>query len=214
MRGVKAGIGLSLAIMVVIILTLTSPLALVAINSIYRTDWAMIGNLGQAYGFASAALSGLAFLAVAYSIRIQQRDSRAFRREAHRPIHMELLRMAIEDPSLAGVTRPDPSESLESKRRYLYANLYVQFWRVNFAHTRVMNESDVKGEAQNLFSGEAGREYWKRSRAGWLIYERPGATARERRFIELLDHVYEESVRHGPAFPYPGTEIPPTFEAQ
>ena len=109
------------AISGIIVGTLVSPVLLFGISRIFRGNWVAVGNIGQAYGFASAILSRLALLAVGYSLIVQQRESRVVRIENQRVQHTELLRMGIEDPTLIGVALVDPSQSIEHKRRQLYA---------------------------------------------------------------------------------------------
>jgi hypothetical protein len=87
----KEKAGWILAVSGIFIGTLLSPALLLGIDHILHTNWVTVSSIGQTYGFASAALSGLALLAVAYSLIIQQRESKAARAQNQRVLHTELL---------------------------------------------------------------------------------------------------------------------------
>jgi hypothetical protein len=189
-----------LAISGIFVGTLASPVLLFGISRIFHEEWITVANIGQTYGFASAALSGLALLAVAYSLIIQQNESRVMRAENQRMLHTELLRMGIEDPSLIGVVLIDPSESVELKRRRLYANLIIQSMKISYTHSRVLNDESIREEAGYMFGGIVGRTYWERRREA---FREDAASPRERAFFEILDEAYARSLQGGPPLSYP-----------
>jgi hypothetical protein len=123
-----------------------SPVMLFALGRAIHENWVTASNIRQAYGFASAVLSGLALLAVAYSLIAQQHDSRLTRIENQRALHTELLRMAIDDPSLIGVLMTGPSRNLDSKRRFLYVDLIYQAMRADYVNSRIFNDDETRNE--------------------------------------------------------------------
>jgi hypothetical protein len=76
---------------VLLVITLASPLFLEAVRLSFDLDWPFLASVGETYGFAAALMSSLAFLAVAYSISIQVRESRAFRAQTHRDQYFQLI---------------------------------------------------------------------------------------------------------------------------
>jgi hypothetical protein len=196
--------GWLLALAAVLIATFLSPVLVLTLGRILHEDWVTVGNIGQTYGFASATLSGLALLAVAYSLIFQQHESRTVRIENQRALHSELLRMAIEDPSLIGVIMIDPAENMELKRRHLYANLLVQSTRMSYVHSRVLDDETVRSEISYFFQGAVGRAYWQKRRDE---FRKEAVTPRDARFFELLDQSYARAVRSGPPLPYPKSDL-------
>jgi hypothetical protein len=194
-RRIWVALGWTGVVLAVLTLTLLSPYLFFMVTNRTEADWATAGNIGQAYGFASAALSGLAFSAVAYSLLMQRRESQAARHEAQRPMHMDLLRMAIDDPDLLQAGAPElTSRGAEGARQHLYINLLVQYWRMNFVGTKVSHPESVSGAARSLFKGEAGRRYWqyvKSEAIGRWALDGP----RDELFVELIDKAYQEAIQ-------------------
>lgn len=149
--------GWLLAVSGVFVGTILSPVLLLGIDHLFHANWVTVSNIGQTYGFASAILSGLALLAVAYSLIIQQRESTVARIENQRILHTELIKMAIEDPSLMGVVLVDPAENIEVKRRRLFTNLFIQSMRISYAHSGVLSADAVRSEIDYAFRGVAAR---------------------------------------------------------
>lgn len=177
-------------ILVAFALILVSPLALVALAGAADADWVLVSNVGQAYEFASAALSGLALLAVTYTVFVQQRDSKAARVEAHRPAHLQLMKMAIDEPILMAALGA-PREDHDSSRQHLYINLLFSWWRHSFTTTGTQNEGELLENAGAVFRSAAGRAYWEQVRANHSGYYQ---TAKDREFANIVDRVYKEAV--------------------
>lgn len=194
MRGLKKGSGWVASITLILLLTLISPALLFNLSHMSGPDWTTIGNIGQAYGFASAALAGVAFLAIAYSLLLQQQEVRASRFEAHRQLQMELVRMAMDDPSLMEILAGN-SKGMELNRQYFYLNLWFQFLRTGFIETGSVTEGELRGDIRHFMSSEAGMSYWQIARRGWVVFE-PLRGRRDRKFREIAERTYQSILEH------------------
>ena len=89
---------LSLIVFVVAMAGLAASPAL--LESLYPADQghAEIGNVGQAYGAASAMVAGLALFVVAASVFVQYRQLRAIEIQALSEFNEELVLLAMESP--------------------------------------------------------------------------------------------------------------------
>ncbi|MGW0502938.1 DUF6082 family protein [Micromonospora sp. NPDC003241] len=105
---------LLLAVLAILAAVLLSPAGLLWIGERPGYDWSLLGNVGEAYGAASAILAGLALMGVAISLIIQAREAKAAREQALRALHTDLLKMAIVPTSAA--FHPDRGPELPGGR--------------------------------------------------------------------------------------------------
>lgn len=144
--------------------------------------WIRLANVGQTFGVLSSIISGLALGALVVTARLQFREIQGNRRELERQreflmqshselrrtaeanrgqLHLEILRLAIDDPQLAEVWPPYlPGLSPKQNRQYLYANIIYQFqqtWMRVGGH----GDEDVLGTMRYLFTSPIIRDYWK-----------------------------------------------------
>jgi hypothetical protein len=180
-----------------LVLVSLSPLALEAIGSSSRANWAKLSNIGQTYGAVSALLAALALAGVAVSIFAQVREARHNRWEAGRARHFELMRIAIEDPfyrqvfSMPGV--PDDQSRLTG-----YINLLFEYWTMLWEFGD-MPEDLVRSNVAGVLATEAGSFFWRESGSAKLEHSR---SRHEYRFYEIANEVYRDC-----GIP-PGGEIP------
>lgn len=88
-------------------LVLASPLALTVFeDGAADRDWRRLSEIGQTYGAVSALLSTLALGGVLVSLLLQRQAARLEREQAQRALHVELMRMAIENPDLQACFGP------------------------------------------------------------------------------------------------------------
>jgi hypothetical protein len=197
------------------------------------STWLLWGNVGQTFESVSAAFSGLAFIALVVTFRIQYKELRLQRMELEmqrklmeesrtelhlaaeaelRKLHVQLIAMAIQDPALAAVW-PDLgfSASPERNRQHLYSNLIVwHYWLAR--RIGGYSEEQVRSQLRYLFTSPLVREYWAAAdfaRAGISDEE----DCDEWRFAQLVDEVYRSSVDPAPdptdpRDPYPAPRDP------
>jgi hypothetical protein len=183
----------ALVVLSIITVVALSPLAMAAAvpNSLTNDTLQRISNIGQTYGAASAVLSAIALLGVGASIILQILDSRNSREQNMRILHLDLFRIALDDPKLLDCWgKFSSSTNVAQQRHLIYANLIVSFWRTAF-ETGGMGENELRIVADGFFDGKIGREYWTNAKQS---RKRSAMTHRSRCFITILDERYEAAV--------------------
>src|SRR4051794_25384527 len=90
-------VALALGVVGVSILVAVSPFL---VDSLYRDgDWTRPGNVGQAYGAASAILAALALGIVAVSLILQRTQFRRHHRAIRRDCTRDIVKLVLEDPA-------------------------------------------------------------------------------------------------------------------
>jgi len=137
-------------------------------------DWSRWSDVGQTFGALSSIISGLTLVAVVVTARAQSRELERQRRflvsnnselqrtaEANqRTLHLEILKMSIQDPKLAEVwPQYAPDLPADLNRQYLYANIIYQF---HWTSLQLGNYSDneVTSTLRYLFTSPLMRGYW------------------------------------------------------
>lgn len=197
-------------------LVAASPLALPALDG-NGEDWERIGNIAQAYGAVSALLSGLAVVGVAASLILQAKEAKAARIQSTRLMHIELTKMAMDNPEYLDCWGgPDSSRTVLLRRQHMYVNLAVSHWETWFELGDLTDEW-LAAMCDEIFAGEIGRSFWARSRTSRM------ATAPNRKLKhlnEIIDSRYEASLgtppRTDPALPDLGVPglVPPRMGDQ
>jgi hypothetical protein len=195
MNRITGRTGWLVSVTIILVVTLGSPVLLVIIGKSLDADWAMAANVGDSYGFASAALAGLAFLGVAYSMLLQRHEVRASRMETHRNLQLELYRFAMNDPSLREVFF-GKCEDGEHQRQMIYMNLWFQFLRTGYVEMGTTGERELRGDIVGLFSrSDSAIDYWEWSRSGWISTDTIRGS-KDKRFIAIVDSIYLTAVRN------------------
>jgi hypothetical protein len=164
------------------------------------TDWHELSEIGQAYGGVSAILSGLAFCGIAVSLILQWRQVRLTQVMTERERHFELVKMAVDDPTL--MFTPIPVTSGAEQRRWMVFNLWVAHWAMLW-DTRSINQVVLRKLFDGLFSDDLALKYWVVSRLSWRM--EPGR--RRRAFLAVADEAYNRALGARPgAVSQPSTE--------
>ncbi|MFI5835011.1 DUF6082 family protein [Micromonospora sp. NPDC051300] len=187
---------LLLAVLAVLVAVLLTPLGLLWIGDRPGYDWPLLGNVGQAYGAASAILAALALIGVVVSLIVQAREAKAAREQALRALHTDLLKMAIDAPDLLECWGPiEESTDLAWFRRHVYSNLIVTHWQLMW-EVDTLSEAHLEVLADQFFKGVSGRRFWAEARGPRMKAE---TSRRARRFTSVMDRRYQRAVAAGPA---------------
>ncbi|WP_327661146.1 MULTISPECIES: DUF6082 family protein [unclassified Streptomyces] len=113
-------------------------------------------------------------------------ERRRLARAHQQRMHWELLRKAIDDPSLASVIDTyDKSIPAEKRRLFLYANL----WYTNAFHLYLAGTLDLKelhGHLRELFQNPIMRDYWEASRGQRATLDQKSAEVRIGHMVDQL----------------------------
>jgi hypothetical protein len=186
----------TLVIVSLMVLTLLAGVGLAAVLG-HRgapEDWSKWSDVGQTFGALSSIISGLALVVVVISARTQAREMRRSSTAELNMLHLEILKLSINDEELAEVwpaLLPDLSPKLN--RQFLYANIIYQF---HWTTLRLEKASDAKvlGSMRYLFTSPLMRQYWAAAEHGRTSLE-PGSP--EQLFAKKLDDLcrdYETAV--------------------
>lgn len=200
--GASAGrVVLLLAILLLVIvsvgLVVVSPLALRALDSGSQVDWNRLSNIGQTYGAVSAIIAAVALLGVMISLVIQSREARAVRKSARRAHHVELMRMAMDDPRYMECWGPYVTDTFAAEGQYTYINLIVAH-RYSEYEVREMSEVLLRATAKYVFASAPGRVYWQN---GGRFWRDNYSGRRARRFYRVLEETYQEAIKKPPSRP-------------
>lgn len=161
-------------------------LGLGAVASLQTLDtsngWADRANVGDSFGVVNAIVSGLALAALVVTLWLQSRELALQRVElamqrtsleqsrvelyrsaeaSLRMLHVDLIRMSIDDPSLALVWPPlDPGAPHDRERQYMYANLIYQHMWLSLRISDYTDEQ-VQNRLRYIFTSSLMREYWR-----------------------------------------------------
>lgn len=123
-------------------------------------------------------------------------------------LHLEILKMSINDPELAEVWPAfQPGLSVESNRQFLYANIIYQFHWTSLKLNRATDE-EVLGSMRYLFTSSLMRSYWVAAERARSSLE-PGSP--EHAFAKKLNDLcrdYEAAVATADSRRRPSMEAP------
>jgi hypothetical protein len=183
----------TVSVAIVFLGVLLSPILLGFIDGLTSRDWSRLSDIGQAYGAASAILSGLALIGVALSTWVQAREGRAMRVQMIRSHQFELNRYLMDtaDFQAPGWTWL-PAEQ-EARRRTLFTVATFQYFKTGYV-ADVFSEVSVRSElAREVFSTEFGRAYWEMARPKWVADAASGSR-RDKEFIRVIEEEYKAAL--------------------
>jgi len=171
-----------------------------------------MGTIGQIFESVNAAFSGLAFIALVVTFRLQydelklqraelqnqhqamDKSQGALRRSAEadiRALHMQLIKMSMEDEDLAAVwpQYEGPISAVRSKQNK-YVNLIIQHHRMLYAMS-TYEKSEIVTSMRYLFASPIVRSYWEGSMIARRVFEVSGNAEAE--FDAIIDAVYRDT---------------------
>jgi ABC-type multidrug transport system fused ATPase/permease subunit len=156
-----------LLVLVSVGLVVASPWALRALDrNGDAINWNRLSEIGATYGAVSAIIVAIALLGVVAALVIQSREAKAARKNAQRAHHVDLLRLAMDDPSYMECWGPYLTESFDTERQYTYVNLIVTQWNSEY-EIGEMTDVLLRATAVSVFASSPGRQYWATSGSFW-----------------------------------------------
>jgi hypothetical protein len=178
-------------------LVVLSPLALRAYDGGDDVDWKRLSEISGTYGAVSAVVAAVALLGVVISLAIQNREVREARKNARRAHHVELMRLAMDDPRYMACWGPYLTDTFAAETQYSYVNLIVAHWYAEY-EVGELSDTLLRATAVNVFASEPGRHYWESTGTFWRDNY---AGRKARRFHHVLDETYNEAIRTPPVNP-------------
>ncbi|WP_235037255.1 DUF6082 family protein [Actinomadura sp. K4S16] len=191
----------TLAFSILFILVFLSPLALLALSGTFNANWTRISEIGQAYGGISALVSAIALCGLVVSLLLQIRSYRDNRKTVQRSGHLELIRMAMENPrailpvwGYSGIRVRDRTD--EQWRQFLFITSNFKHCQQGFLSGE-FSERVIRDElCQSAFQTEIGREWWQVARSTWEADAM--RDEKRRQMFEIIDSEYREAMEMPP----------------
>jgi hypothetical protein len=156
------------------------------------------GEFGDMFGAVNALFSGLAFAGVAYAIFLQQQaleiqreDTKKASGSNRRQLHIELQRMAMEDPDLQAVWGYSELETHTLRKQHAYINLVLSHWENDYVNGD-LSEQKLKVVAGRYMKEHHLRAFWKRTREYRRSSAIADADALSLKFHNIVDALYLE----------------------
>jgi hypothetical protein len=165
------------------------------IHSLYRDgDWTQPGNVGQAYGAASAILAALALGIVGISLVVQHTHFRRRQRAIRRADTRDIVKQALDEPAFAQCWGSRFAPEHIDERLFFYTNFVVLSWSDAWEEGD-LTEQQARAYLSSFFDSEIPRMFWERH--GPLRHLRLTLTRRDR-FDAMMNEEYLRAIRKGP----------------
>src|ERR1700754_3580439 len=115
-------------------------------------DWSRWSDVGQTFGALRSIIAILSLVAVVITARVQFRELQGSVAANLCTMHLEILKMSIEDQELADVWPAyAPDLSATQNRQYLYANIIYQFHWTSLKLNKA-SDAEVLASMRYLFT--------------------------------------------------------------
>jgi hypothetical protein len=144
----------------------------------------------MAIALTATAISALALLGVAISVREQVRQTRITQMQSVKSHQLELFRVAYEYPELQAGWSRTVDRPKEEWRLRTYVNLVFGYLQMGYAIGHIP-DGDVKRLLANRFRTRLGRDYWASS--GYAFRD-SATTRRAKRFYRFAEKEYRDAL--------------------
>jgi hypothetical protein len=174
---------------VLLSLLVLSPLGLAMFAHQIRADWTTIGNIGEAYGAASAIISGVAVVGVALSLYMQAHQNQLQQFQCVRAQQLELMKLLMDDPALLAVSLTADGMSRDRWRQGIY--IYLMFKHLEMQYVTGYAPGDaISRYAAEYFEIGFVRDWWRDTRDA---YARDASSRHRRAFHRIVDAEFRRS---------------------
>jgi Family of unknown function (DUF6082) len=163
-------------------------------------EWALLGNVGQAYGGVSALISALALIGVTGALLVQARQHKLDRLTAVRGQSSHISSVVREDIQLYAPVVGGELEDERSMRCRMLRIEFLHYLAIGF-NTGLLTEESLRGEAfAGFFRYEENRQFWEVANSYWLS----GTRGRKpRKFVKIANEELALAKSTGPGIPLP-----------
>jgi hypothetical protein len=128
----------------------------------------------------SAAVSSFALVAVAIAVKIQAKQARISQHQASLTFQLELIKLAVSDPSLRTIL--DPNSSPE----YLFRNLGHRYLRM-LHHFGDVPPAGISAAISSMEMSDEARDWWSSTRLNYLL---EATSRKDIEFVRIVDLCY------------------------
>src|SRR5690348_17169305 len=121
-------------------------------------------------------ISSVALVGVATGLLIQARQLRTSQLQAARSLHVDFIKLTMENPSIGSAMESDFSPEEAPKAAYL--NFYFMFLQTSYS-LRAVSKDSISFQAGRFFSSEYPRVWWAHARDAYRL---EAGTKREKEF--------------------------------
>lgn len=148
-------------------------------------------------------ISSVALIAVAMSLVLQNRQLRANQIQAVREMHLEVMKMVFDNPTLASSIYQTPYH--ENFPLTVLLNLHMSFWETSYS-LNVIDKFGLTSQVEWFFSSEDARAWW----AGGAreAYENEASTKTKKEFFMIVDRVFRDAMNALQASGSPDVSLP------
>ncbi|WP_216905877.1 DUF6082 family protein [Nocardia noduli] len=178
---------------------LVSPFLLLLLPAQDGADWWQLRQVSQTYGATTAIVSALALCGVSVSLFIQARQFKASRFENIRRHHLDLTRIAMDEPTIFApcIGRRFDPPGVEG-RQFYYTASWMRYGRMGY-ESGVISEQILRDDVLGaVFRSDIGRDYWAQTSKFWAP-GKSGYNRRTRTFKRIADEEYQKAIATGPA---------------
>jgi hypothetical protein len=137
----------------------------------------------------SVLISSVALLGVAMGLLLQARQLRASRIQAARASQVELLRFAIENPSM--VKTIDGFTNDETFVKFVIRNWYFTYLSMSYDN-RTISKASLQMVARTAFKDAFMRKFWSEAK---YSYSGVATSRREKDFFTIIDAEFQQATR-------------------
>ncbi|MEU4692336.1 DUF6082 family protein [Actinoplanes sp. NPDC023714] len=154
------------------------------------TTWQRWSDVGQAFGAVSSVVAAFAVAALVVTSTAQSRSQRDQQTEISlRQQHIELAKMAIDNPHLAAVWPRTTMEDPVTQAQYRYANLLLQHAWLHHK-TGLSSREEMISNMRYFFASPTIRDFWEKTastRRSIYVQGAPDAG-----MAEIADQIWQE----------------------
>jgi len=134
-------------------------------------------------------ISSVALVGVAAGLILQNRQLRANQIQIVREMHLELMKIGIDNPALStSIYEGIPPEEFS---RHSLLNFLMKFWETGYS-LRTISRNSVLLQATGLFASENARAWWVLVRNA---YQTEAGTRLEKEFFKIVDSAFNEAAQ-------------------
>jgi hypothetical protein len=153
-------------------------------------DWAVLSEIGQAFGTISALISAVALLGITASLRLQRQQTKVAQFQLVSGMRTDLLNLALEDPRYLAPWGITISHDAQAAKDRAYTSLVFSYVKMAFV-VGLLSELELESSARAAFLYPRVRTFWEQARD---VYLADATSDRATRFAELMENAYASTV--------------------